>query len=209
MKTDIVKVKSNGEGREKALDEASKFATYVGLDEKSANMVRLLSEETLGMVTAITGDFFAEFWLDSEDGICRIHLDATTSMTLDKKNELIDASSDKKNAAYGGFLGRLFESIQNGMYRYNDVERVAENYGMAETMMNGGLEEGAADVTAIGTYSWSLGDYRTNAAVAADADQSAREAWDELEKTVLAKRADDVKVAVRGDHASLTVEKKF
>ena len=82
MKTDIVKVKSNGEGREKALDEASKFASYVGLDEKSALVMRLLSEETLGMVTAIAGDFFAEFWLESEDGVCSIHLDATTSMPL-------------------------------------------------------------------------------------------------------------------------------
>ena len=209
MKTDIVKVKSNGEGREKALDEASKFASYVGLDEKSALVMRLLSEETLGMVTAIAGDFFAEFWLESEDGVCSIHLDATTSMSLDKKNDLIDASSDKKNAAYSGFLGRIFESIQNGMYRYNDVERAAMKYGMGETLMNGGLEDSGADVTAMGTYTWSLGDYRTNAAGTDGAGMSAREAWDELEKTVLARMADDVKVAVRGDHASLIVEKKF
>ena len=209
MQTDKINVESNGNGMETALEEAMKFASYIGLEEKPSLTLRLLAEETLNMVRAITGDYVARFYIENDEGICRIHVDATTDMSLDKKRDLIDVASDKKNSAYSGFLGRIRESIQNGFYRYNDVERAALKYGAADDLMMGGLDSSGLDVTSISSYTWTLGDYRNNTEAAAKGDESAREAWDELEKCVIAKIADDVKVAVRGDNASLVVEKKF
>ena len=65
MQTDKIRVTSSGEGIERALQESEKFASYVGLTGKDALRLRLLAEETLGMVEAITGDFTATFWLES------------------------------------------------------------------------------------------------------------------------------------------------
>ena len=209
MQTDRIDVNSNGEGRDRALDEASKFASYIGLNEKDSLTIRLLAEETFGMFTAITEEFTAEYWLENEDGVCRIHLEATTDMDLEKKRDLIDVASDRKNSAYRGFLGSIWESIQNGLYRYNDVERTAMKYGAADDLMMGGLESSGLDVTTVSTFNWSLVDYRSNDGAVGNCDESAREAWDELEKTVIAKIADDVRVAVRGNNVSLIVEKKF
>ena len=40
-------------------------------------------------------------------------------------------------------------------------------------------------------------------------DAAAKEAWDELEKSVVAKVADDVKVAIRGRTVEMTIVKKL
>ena len=40
-------------------------------------------------------------------------------------------------------------------------------------------------------------------------DSSAREAWDELEKSVVKNIADDVRVAIRGGFVELTILKKL
>ena len=40
-------------------------------------------------------------------------------------------------------------------------------------------------------------------------DSAAKEAWDELEKSVVAKVADDVKVSIRGRVVEMTIIKKI
>ena len=43
----------------------------------------------------------------------------------------------------------------------------------------------------------------------ADNDKSSNEAWDELEKSVLAKIADEIKVGVVGDKVEIVIYKSF
>ena len=64
--------------------------------------------------------------------------------------------------------------------------------------------------TATLDWEWSMMQYEDalNARLARD-DEGAREAWDELEKSVVAKVADDVKVAIRGRTVELTILKKM
>ena len=98
MQTDKIQILSNGEGIEAALAESEKFAAYMGIEGKPALHLRLLTEELLGMVRAITGDFKAYFWIENQEGGgYRIHLDAETPMNLDKKTELISLSSKGVN----------------------------------------------------------------------------------------------------------------
>ena len=100
MQTDRIRVASDGSGREQALREAEKFAQYVGLGPKEGLRLRLLTEETLGMVTAITQQFDADFWIESTAGrLCRLHLKAKTDMNYTKKKELVSVSSSGKNEA--------------------------------------------------------------------------------------------------------------
>ena len=208
MQTDKIIVKSNGEGMAAALEEASKFALYSGLGHKQALRVRLLTEETMGMVQSITGDFVAEFWLESDkDCAVRINLTASTYMDYIKKRELIDIASDKKNSAAKGFMGKIRQLIENGLYSVDEVgslQPVANaipyvNMGMSEMAPNGDV--------ATASYLWSLENYR-NSFDDTDNDPGISEAKDELEKSIVAKLADDVRVGVRGNKINLVIEKR-
>ena len=56
---------------------------------------------------------------------------------------------------------------------------------------------------------WTLDTYRQGVDGAKETGEEAKEAWDELEKSILANLADDLIVAIRGDEAEITVVKKF
>ena len=208
MQTDKITIKSNGEGMKAALDEASKFAEYAGLDHKSALRVRLLAEETLGMVEAITGDFAAEFWLESDkDCAVRIRLSANTYMDYIKKRELIEVASDKKNSSARGFMGKIRQMIENGLYAMDEIGSLQpESGGMpyVNMGMSGLMPDG--DITS-STYLWSLENYR-NSCDSDSNDPGLIEARDELEKSIVAKLADDVRVGVRGNKINLVIEKR-
>ena len=57
------------------------------------------------------------------------------------------------------------------------------------------------------SIAWSLLNYRDSFDSAAQIEK--REAWDELEKSIIANLADDVIVGVLGDKVDIVVKKKF
>ena len=210
MQTDKITVKSNGEGREKAIEEAAKFAAYTGLDKTKALRVRLLAEETLGMVEAITGDFVADFWIENEkDCAVRIHLTAYTCMDYAKKRDLIDVSSDKKNASAKGFMGKIRQLIENGMYSVDEVGSMQNELGVSMPYMDMGIcDTGSVSSLSSYTYMWSLENYRHSIESHQGSGVVYEEAWDELEKSIVANIADDVRVGVRGNNVELIIEKR-
>ena len=59
-------------------------------------------------------------------------------------------------------------------------------------------------------YTWSMEDYRDQLRQHRELDQrDSQEAWDELERSVVAKLADDVKVSIRGRNVEMTIIKKL
>ena len=208
MQTDKIRVNSNGEGASLVMDEVERFCEYMELDRKSAMRMRLLTEETIGMVNAITGEFEADFWLEGEKNkVCRLNLMAEPRMNLAKKKELIDASSDKKNSAYKGFMGKIREMLEEGIYAADETgESVADMPIMYHTMGVCDAETAAANAY---IYQWSLAKYRAGIGAVKGSDGNATEAWDELEKSIVANIADDVRVGVRGDTVELVMEKDW
>ena len=208
MQTDKIRVNSNGAGIESALEEVSKFSAYMELDGKSALRLRLLAEEMLGMVNAITGEFEADFWLEGErQKVCRLYLMAETRMNLSKKRELIEVSSDKKNAAYKGFMGKIRELMEEGVYMADEVNTATADMPFLYRTMGVCDAETAAMNSYV--YQWSLAKYRAGIDDAKESDEDATEAWDELEKSIVANIADDVRVGVKGDTVELVIEKNF
>ena len=207
MRTDIIKVDSKGNGADLAIDDVPKFARYLDLSEKEVLRLQLLAEETLGLVRAVTEDFKAEFWIEGTRGKkATIHLRAKTHMDSGKKRELIAASSSKRNAAAAGFMGKVREIIEDGLYKLDDAGRVPEGTDFMPIVYYedlGTAEAGRAD------YVWTLRKYRENVDEKRPKDERAREAWDELEKSIVANIADDVRVAVRGDVVEMEIEKQF
>lgn len=210
MQTDKIRIDQNGTGREAALDETSKFAVYNGISDKAALRIRLLAEETLGMVAAITESFEADFWLEStRDHICRIHLSAQTDMDFEKKRRLIDASRSKKNERHTGFMSKIRDIIQNSLFAFDEVSQLQAQYGY-DSLMYGSM--GMCDVDAATTnsliYTWSMKKYQESLESMKEEDQAAAaEAWDELEKSIVASLADDVRVCVDGDTVEMIIEK--
>ncbi len=209
MQTDKINVTSLGIGMDEALDVTNRFAAYAGLDKKQALRIRLLAEETLGMISAITGDFGAEFWLENTaDCLCRIHLVATTLMDADKRDELVRVATSRKNEAYKGFMGKIRELMENSRYGLDEMGKLNAQYG-GEYIMYSSMGAVDLETASMGSalYTWSLERYK-NSIQEEDKSDAIEEAWDELEKSIVASIADDVRVSVYGDKVELIIEKR-
>ena len=212
MQTDKIKVYSNGQGMEEALNETSRFAEYEHFDSKVSMRMRLLSEEALAMVRAITGDFSADFWIQgTKENTCQIHVKAETAMDYYKKQELIELSSKKRNEASKGVMGKIRDLFENSLYSYDEASQMQVMYGGAPLVYgNMGLTN-VSDISSM-SYVWSLRQYIDNLEEFQEDQKNtevAEAAWDELEKSIIANLADDVRVSVSGNHVELIIEKTF
>lgn len=212
MRTDMIQIDSNGKGMEQALDEAEKFATYTGLQKKQALRVRLLTEEVLGMIRGIVDFFEAKFWIESEKmnytQVCRIVVEASTRMDMEKRENLLAVSTSGKNEAAKGIMGKIREVFEIAIQGYNESvqwqmqhEPVVAEFGTLEMMARGGMSASA--------FTWSLSDYKDSFNGDEDQKEQFAEEWDELEKSVVANLASDVKVRIRDNKVKMTVESRY
>ena len=196
MKTDRITINSNGYGMEAALDEVEGFSKLMGFDERSARRARLLAEETMSMVRAIVDDFSAEFWMESKpECSCELHLLAGSAMSYDKKQELIAVSTKQRNEASVGIMGKIKDFIEDSLYNMKEGTNVS--MGDCHFMSMGGV------ALAMDVYTWSLDKYRQ------DVERDEEDALEELEKSIVANIADDVRVSVEGNHIEMIIRKNF
>ena len=182
------------------------FAEQAGLDGRNALRLELLVEETLGMVKTMLDSFYGQIWFTADGRDVEIHFEATADMNADKKEELLSVSSTGKNVAAKGFMAKLGEMISGAL---RSAGRSIDAYGQ-ETMKYGvvhtpELMAAYPDMMTI----WTLQTYRVDLDQARTDGDFAEEAWDELEKSIVAKLADDVAVGVRGDRIDLVIRKRF
>lgn len=182
------------------------FAWQVKLDKRDTLRLDLLVEETLGMAKTMLEDFYGQIWFVADGKACEIHLEATADMNADKKENLLSVSSTGKNAASRGFMAKLGEVISGAL---RSTGRTLDAYGQ-ETMKYGIVHTptpmmGNGDMMTI----WTLQTYRNDVSQARDTAEGAEEAWDELEKSIVAKLADDIVVGVKGDRIDLVIAKRF
>ncbi|MCR5747826.1 MAG: hypothetical protein K6G03_08965 [Lachnospiraceae bacterium] len=207
MKTEQVHVKNDGSGIERALAIPDNFAQTVKLNKKDALHLRLISEEMLGLVRAITGEFEADFWIEGDDKTGKICLEADVIMDAQKRRQLLASSTSGKNEEAKGVLGKIKELIVVGIENYEEVSKLQMMYGGSP------LNYGAMGVENIemsqAVITWSLQQYRNKVAETNDEDNAAESAWDELEKSVLANLADDVRVGINKDKVRINIYKSF
>ena len=198
MKTDVITVSSRGTQIESALAQVDKVAAYKGLTRKNALHLRLLTEEMMGMMRSITGETEGKFWIEDEDNVYQLHLQVLTSMNSEKREQLLAASSSGKNESAKGLMGRLRDFFDKGA-----DEDIA---GFSSPLMLPGMYEHSSTPTL--DWEWSMLSYEEALAYRVrEDDPAAKEAWDELEKSVVAKVADDVKVSIRGRSVEMTIVK--
>ena len=192
MKTDILIVSNSGARMEEALNQVGKVAEYKNLSPKGALHLRLLAEEMMGMMRSVAGDLDGEFWIEDWHDTYELHLRAYTMIDEEQRRKLIEASTEGKNEASRGLMGRLrsFFDLSGGA-----------------PVMHGLFMPGST--IAPESMTWSMVDYKNQLEQYAKKNPEAMAAWDELEKSVISHVADNVKVAIRGRSVEMVIYKKL
>lgn len=198
MKSNVCKLEKGSKDLEAIFKESEKVAVYNGLDQKQTLHLRLLCEEIDGMLPNIVGDFDGELWITFENGVCKVNISLKLAeITADEKESLINIATNKKNAAAKGIVGKIRSGIEDFFLTQEALQpyiTTPSPYGLAT-----GYSEGVDY-----TYLWSLAQYRDTVRQEASAD-----AWDELEKSVIASVADDVMVGIVGRRVDIVIVKAF
>ena len=208
MVSDKIKVSNNGEGIREALEETERIGRYMGLSGRELIWLRLLSEETLGMIEAMVGEFNATFWIEALNATsCRINLEAKAVIEAGIKKDLLSASSTGENFYARGLMGRIADAIEEGMYRYDEAAKIQDEFfGMQISDEQADRQDGFVDIP----YYWSLDEYRKEMAKQKERDSALNEMIDDhLEKSIVAHIADDITVGVRDRKVKLIISKEF
>ena len=204
MKTENISIFSSGEGRDKALGLAEKTGAYCGLDNTSVLRLRLLSEELIELIRSLATDLRGDFWLETDDKNVEIHLKTNIPMDLQTRNELLAISSSGKNSAAKGIIGKIREMIA--------IKTLPEDPGaksmteQALGLLSLGYQMGSYNA---GTYTWSMSTYISQIDKADSDKEETKEAKDELEKSIVANLANEVKVSIANSDVEVIIFKSF
>lgn len=198
MKSNVCYIKKGAVDLSEILTETEKVTTYNGLPHKEALRLRLLAEELAGMLPELVKNFAGNFWMQNEGLRYELHVELfVENLSKEKKEALIAVSASQKNAAATGFMGKIREIAEN-MLLYSEEPGVsfASSY---EHMYNGGLDFHYE-------YAWTLDQYASK--YRSQKTEHTAE-WDQLEKSIVAKLADDVIVGVKGKKVDIIIKKEF
>ena len=200
MRSDVIAVSSKGAKMEAALIQADKVAVYKEMSPKNAMHLHLLTEEMMGLMRSITGDVTGKFWIEDEDEVYELHLQVEKWLTSETREKLLAASTTGKNSAAKGLMGRLRNFFEVGADE--DVAAYTNPLvlpGMYETASAPKMD-----------WEWSMVQYEEALASSRPGNgETVQEARDELEKSVVAHVADDVKVSIKGRVVEMIIIKKM
>ena len=206
MKSNICKLNEELTCLEAVLEEVEKVTTYNGLEDKKALRLRLLSEELCGMLPGLISNFSGKFWTENDGDNYELHVELKADdMSLDLRDELISVSKTGKNSAAKGVMGKIRAVAEVMLLAASDPELSVpsgvyyDHYGY--NMGFGYVDSTIAMETGY-VYSWSLYNYKS-------AIDEKEDAYTELERSIVAKLADDIIVGVRGKNVEIVVKKSF
>lgn len=206
MKSDIVTITNAGEGIDAAMQEATACAVYRGLGKKETMHLRLLAEEMLGMARQITDNTEADFWVESQARNYQLHLLAYPLVTGNMRKELLSVATSGKNAAAKGVMGKIRDIIDRALAK-QEVRDCPDYYAEGLTLPVEMYADPSQYAATMGVMMWSMNKYKVEAAD--KRTQNNGDAWDELEKSIVANIADEIEIAIKGDQVEMIVYKQF
>ncbi len=197
MKSNICKLSKDKKCLRNIISETEKVLEYNNLNKQNALRLRLLAEEMVGLISELIDNFEGDFWLENEGNKYRLYASLNVkNINKELKENLIELSSNKKNNLAKGIKGKILSVFQNialdiaengayvpSSYYYTSCEEYAHAY----------------------SYTWSLTEYTTNIKTSENKETE----WDELEKSIIAKLANDVLVGVLKDKVEILIVKDF
>ena len=198
MKSNVCRINKGTKDLATILKESEKVSVYNELSHKHALQLRLICEEIDGMLPKIIDDFDGNFWIEVENGVCKVVASIEfAEFSIEKKEELISVARNNKNASAVGISGKIRSLLEDMLL--NDKNIPTYSISSEAMCMATGFGE---DINY--PYLWTLENYKNDVK-----EKQESEKWDELEKSVIASLADDVVVGVKGKHADIIVIKKF
>ena len=169
MRSAPVTVTGEGVGINDALTMTENIARETGLGHKETLHLRLLAEELFGLIRSIAGEVEATYWIENADQSFELHMTSAVKMTDEIREQLISASSDKKNAAAKGFMGKVRVMIIDALFSMKD----AMSYAMMDTVSTYPLGGSPEMITM-----WSMDVYKDEIRQHIKDNDEAAQAWD-------------------------------
>jgi hypothetical protein len=206
LKSNICKLNEDLTCLEVVLSEVEKVTAYNALEDKKALRLRLLAEELCGMLPGLIENFSGKFWAENEGDNYELHVELKADdMSIDLRDELISVSKSGKNAAAKGIMGKIRAVAETMLLAASDPELSVpsgEYYDYCGYNMGCGYIDPTISYETGYVYSWSLFNYKT-------AVEEKEDEYAELERSIVAKLADDIIVGVRGKNVEIIVKKSF
>ncbi len=204
MKSETVRI-NNKENMDAVLVAADNFIQRLSIDKKNALHLRLIVEETVGMLGAMVGTYHAKVYLEGDETECSVFVSATTDMDLEKKKELLSVSTSGKNASVKGFMSKIGDMIENGFLHLDGSSNLQMAYG--GTMLGYGYSDPGTMNAVSGMDAeliWTLEAYRKHLP-----KQGVSEETEALEKSIVANLASNIIVGVKKDDITMQIIKKM
>ena len=206
MKSNICKLNKDLTCLEAVLSEVEKVTAYNGLEDKKALRLRLLAEELCGMLPGLIENFSGDFWAENDGDNYELHVELKAEdMSIELRDELISVSKSGKNAAAKGIMGKIRAVAETMLLTACDPTLsvpAGEFYDYNSYNMGLGYIDPTIAVETGYAYSWSLYNYKS-------AVEEKEDEYAELERSIVAKLADDIVVGVRGNNVEIVVKKSF
>ena len=195
MKSNLCALTGEADQLQAVFAEVEKCTSYNNLDRKSSLRARLLAEELVGMLPELLQHTSGCFWIENDGKKYELHVSVRATETgFSTREKLIAVSTSGKNAAATGIMGKIRAAAEMMLFPSDEDIIVSDFYDI-------GLESSSSF-----GHMWSLRHYADQ--VQMNHAEKAKE-WDELEKSIVAKLADDVVVGIKGRQVDIIVRKEF
>ncbi len=204
MKTRTIAVTSRGLGIHEALDMTETLGVESGLKQEEVLHLRLLAEELFGLLGGIAGDVEAGYWMEISEKDFELHMKSFIEMTREIREQLLSASSSGENEAAKGFMGKLRDMIAVKLLPSEEGPSL-----LASALMNAAWSSPYGNQVVSAADVWSMKDYRRSLEDKIEESTDAKDAWDELEKSVVVSIADEIQISIVASEVEITVFKSF
>ena len=191
MKTDKLWINGKIYRNEEADELLESFSARASITGKNYQHMRLLTEETMGMAHHLLKDFEGELWIEKTHNGYDIIFEANLSGTKERQADI--------SASPTGFMAKIAELL-NCSYIFENIEEIPETLASAiPDYMSYGFSEADSETAWAGK--WSLSAYRQYLLNHSGSDLR----LDELEKSIVARLADEVTVGIYGQRIRLMI----
>ncbi len=203
--TEQIFVNSDEERVGEVYEQVDAVIDSLKLYKTDALHMKLLFEETIGMIKAITEDFTALVWAERYNDECWLRLMGKTKMNIDKRLDLMSVSSSGENALAVGFMGKIKDIVETGMLTYDGVSKLQQKYNGYGFDCDGPVKTigPSTNPTSYSGFVWTMDEYKQD--LNNDKSLEAKGYWDELEKSIVASIAKNVIVGIDKNQIEMAI----
>ncbi len=120
VRSSVVRIDNHGNGFRDAVEETMKAAADGGLNEKDSLRLELLTEEMLSMVSLVSSEMQASFWVERINRQYELHLTTSALMDRERRRKVKSALKSGTDGQTNGFLSRLRGAFERAMVSDSD-----------------------------------------------------------------------------------------